>query len=121
MCGATYLVSITPGEVLGPDVLVRVLDALLKRRHVRPVLPMLVPEVISVEASKNHGRDDGTVSLLPWLAHAASFPALLSRYFSPLIFFLLPFPSSSTCSYASVAPNPGPRAAPGSPSRKHRS
>lgn len=89
---ATYLVSITPGEVLGPDVLVRVLDALLKRRHVRPVLPMLVPEVISVEASKNHGRDDGTVSLLPWLAHAASFPALLSRFFFSSDILLASFP-----------------------------
>jgi len=57
----TYLVSITPGEVLSPDVLVRVLDALLERGHVRPMLPMLVPEVVGVEAGEDDGGGDTAV------------------------------------------------------------
>jgi len=48
-----YLVTVPPGEVLGADVLVGVLDALLKGRHVRPMLPMLVPQDVGV-----YGRAD---------------------------------------------------------------
>lgn len=40
-----------------PDVLVWVLDALLQRRHVRPVLPVLVPENICVGAGPDQGGD----------------------------------------------------------------
>lgn len=78
------LVTVTPREVLGlitvdcqyfriytyicfkderggreggtyPDVLVRVLDTLLQRRQVRPMLPMLVPENVCVDAGANKG------------------------------------------------------------------
>jgi len=52
-----YLVTIAPREVAGADVLEGVLDALLQRGHVRPVLPMLSPEVVSVEAGEEEGRD----------------------------------------------------------------
>jgi hypothetical protein len=53
------LVSVTPAEVFGADVLVRVLGALFKRRKVRPMLPMLVPKVISVDSAQDERRDDG--------------------------------------------------------------
>lgn len=43
------LVAVTPREVLGADVLVRVLDTLLQRRHVAPVIPMLVPQNVRVD------------------------------------------------------------------------
>lgn len=45
-----------PGRC-SPDVLVGVLDALLQGRHVRPVLPMLVPEHIGVGTSPDQGGD----------------------------------------------------------------
>jgi hypothetical protein len=47
------LVTVAPRVVLGADVLVGVLNALLQRRHVVPVLPMLVPEVIGVDGGEN--------------------------------------------------------------------
>ena len=56
-----YLVTIAPGEVASADVLVGVLGALLKSGHVRPVLPVLVPEPVGVDAAKKKGRGDGAV------------------------------------------------------------
>lgn len=61
VAGVTYLVTVTPGEVAGADVLVGVLGTLLKRGHVRPVLPMLVPEVVGVHSRENESRGDGAV------------------------------------------------------------
>jgi hypothetical protein len=55
------LVAVSPGEVLGPDVLVGVLDALLERGHVAPVLPVLVPEVVGVVAREDDAGGDTTV------------------------------------------------------------
>ena len=49
--------------VLGANVLVRVLDTLLKRRHVRPVLPMLIPEHVGVHAAEKKGRGDAAVKV----------------------------------------------------------
>lgn len=49
------LVTISEGIVLGSDVLVRVLDALLQRRHVAPVLPVLVPQPVGVGTSGSEG------------------------------------------------------------------
>ena len=60
----TYLVTVSPREVLDTNVLVGVLGALLKRRHVLPVLPVLGPEVVGVEATTNQTGDDSTVSQL---------------------------------------------------------
>jgi hypothetical protein len=54
----TYLVTITPGVVLHTDVLVRVFRALLKRGHVLPVLPVLLPEVVGVDGAKDKARND---------------------------------------------------------------
>ena len=59
--GKTYLVTVAPREVAGADVLVGVLDTLLEGGHVRPVLPMLVPEVVGVEAGEEEGRGDAAV------------------------------------------------------------
>jgi hypothetical protein len=59
-CGAieTNLVTISPGEVLAADVLVGVLGTLLERGHVVPVLPVLVPQVVGVQATANQAGDD---------------------------------------------------------------
>ncbi|KAL2273449.1 hypothetical protein FJTKL_04515 [Diaporthe vaccinii] len=55
------LVAVSPGEVLGPDVLVGVLGALLQRGHVRPVLPVLRPQPVGVGAGEGEPGDAGTV------------------------------------------------------------
>jgi hypothetical protein len=54
----TYLVTVTEREVLHTDVLVRVLGALLERRHVVPVLPVLVPQVVGVKATADQAGDN---------------------------------------------------------------
>lgn len=74
------LVTIAPRKVLGlvaanvsirrmpkdrweayPDVLVGVLDALFQRRQVRPVLPVLIPENVCVDASADKGGNADAV------------------------------------------------------------
>lgn len=52
------LVSVSPEEVLGAEVLVRVLSALLKWLHVGPVLPVLVPENVGVGGSNDQSWDN---------------------------------------------------------------
>lgn len=59
----THLVSVAPEEVLGADVLVRILSSLLQRRQVRPVLPMLVPQDIGVQASNDQAREGHAVKV----------------------------------------------------------
>lgn len=56
------LVAIAPRVVLGADVLVGVLDALLQGGHVLPVLPVLGPEVVGVEACEQEAGEDSAVS-----------------------------------------------------------
>jgi len=51
----TNLVTITPEKVLRPDVLVRVLDLLLKRRSVGNVLPVLGPQAVCVDGGDAQG------------------------------------------------------------------
>lgn len=55
----TYLVTISPLVVLGANVLVGVLGALLQRRQVVPVVPMLVPQVVGVGTGEAKGGNDG--------------------------------------------------------------
>lgn len=57
------LVAISPKEVLGPDVLVRVLDLLLKRRLVRLVLPVLGPQAVGIDACEDERGDDNAASV----------------------------------------------------------
>lgn len=57
----THLVTVAPGEVLHADVLVGVLGALLQRGHVLPVLPVLLPEVVGVDAAADQAGNNGTV------------------------------------------------------------
>lgn len=57
----TYLVSVSPKEVLGADVLEGVLDALLERGHVRDVLPVLGPQTPGVDAGDAEGGDHNAV------------------------------------------------------------
>lgn len=61
MFRGTHLISITPVEVLGSDVLVWVFGSLLQRLHVLPVGPMLIPQDICV----------GTGNEQRWDSHAA--------------------------------------------------
>lgn len=56
----THLVTITPEEVLGPDVLVRVLGLLLQTGAVREVLPMLIPQVVGVDRTEDQDGRNGT-------------------------------------------------------------
>lgn len=58
------LVAVAPGVVLGADVLVGILDALLQRGHVRPVLPMLVPEAVGVDSGEQEAGEDSAISVL---------------------------------------------------------
>jgi len=52
------LVTISPEEVLGPKILVRIFDTLFQRWEVFPMLPMLVPQVPRVDASEDEAGDD---------------------------------------------------------------
>lgn len=58
------LITIAPEEVLRSDVLIRVFDSLLQRRHVLPVLPMLIPQVPGVDASEDEAGDDDAVGFV---------------------------------------------------------
>ena len=59
-----YLVTVTPLVVLGANVLVGVLSAILQSGHVAPVLPMLVPQVVGVGSGGNEAGGDAAISLL---------------------------------------------------------
>lgn len=52
------LVPIAEGEVLNTDVLIGVLGTLLERGHMLPVLPVLVPKVVSIDTAENQAGDD---------------------------------------------------------------
>lgn len=58
----TDLVTISPEVVLGPNVLVSILDTILESRLMLPVFPMLIPEVVSVDRCNNQSGRDNTVS-----------------------------------------------------------
>lgn len=60
----SHLITVSPRVVLHTDVLIGILGALLKRGHVLPVLPMLVPEVVGVDAAADQAGDDGAVEEL---------------------------------------------------------
>lgn len=63
----TNLISVSPKVILGSDVLIRVLGALLKRGLVLPVLPMFTPEVVGIDGCDDEGRGNDTVFGLRWL------------------------------------------------------
>lgn len=75
-----YFVSITPLVVLGTDVLIGVLGALLQRRHVSPVFPMGVPKPPSVDSGSKQARTDGAlvVSILVSVLYSVPFRASAS-------------------------------------------
>lgn len=58
------LVTVAPGEVLGADVLVGVLGALLQRGQVRLVLDVLLVAVVRVGQSSNDNGDGGAGMLV---------------------------------------------------------
>jgi hypothetical protein len=47
------LIPISPEKVLRPDVLVRILDPLFQGREMFPVLPMLGPQVVGIDAAED--------------------------------------------------------------------
>ncbi len=49
----TDLITITPAKVLRTKVLVRILGTLLQWRHMVPMLPMLIPQVPSIDRTKD--------------------------------------------------------------------
>lgn len=58
----TDLVTITPKEVLCSNILIRIFGTLLQRRQVFPMLPMLVPEIISIELCEYQSRNANTAT-----------------------------------------------------------
>jgi len=60
-----HLVTISPKEVPGPDVLVGVFDSLFQRRHVAPVLPMLVPQILRIDRAQDQTRYHNAFLLWP--------------------------------------------------------
>jgi hypothetical protein len=65
------LIPITPEEVLGPNILIRVLDSLLQRRQMLPMLPMLVPEVLGVDGAEDQAGDDDAGGMVSGCSHTA--------------------------------------------------
>lgn len=59
-----YLVTITPPEVLGADVLVWVLNLLLERSCVLCVLLMSIPSQLSVDGSEHKAGSRNAADLL---------------------------------------------------------
>lgn len=59
------LVTVTPLEVLGSNVLVGILSAILQRGHVAPVLPVLVPQVVGIGAGGNEAGSNTVDGDLP--------------------------------------------------------
>lgn len=78
------LVAVAPRVVLGADVLVGVLDALLQRGHVRPVLPVLGPEVVGVGAGEDQDGNDGAVVVGEMVSPRFSFVHFLLFRASPM-------------------------------------
>jgi len=60
----THLVTITPPEVLGADVLIAVLRLLRARDVMSDVLPVSVPAKLSIHASDDKGGDGNTIDEL---------------------------------------------------------
>lgn len=56
----TNLVTLAPLVVLGANVLVSVLGALLQRSHMVPMLPMSLPEDVGVDTSDDQARSNTT-------------------------------------------------------------
>ena len=55
---SAHLISISPEEVLCPKVLVWILDSLLQWRKMAPVLPMLIPQILCIDAPKDQAWYD---------------------------------------------------------------
>jgi hypothetical protein len=62
----TYLVTVTPEVVLGADVLEGVLGQLGLGRHVGLMLPMLEPQTVGVDTTKDDRGDDDAVLRNYW-------------------------------------------------------
>lgn len=74
----THLVTITPLEVLGAEVLVGILGALWQRRKVAPVLPVVSPQPVRVGSSNHKGRDNAALILSALYSLIQTDPAAFS-------------------------------------------
>jgi hypothetical protein len=74
----THLVTISPRVVLVANVLVWILDTLLKRRQVAPVLPMFVPQIPGIVSSKAESRNASTTELVSYTDHVTMRAAPMS-------------------------------------------
>ena len=90
-----HLVSITPEVVLGADVLVWVLGSLLQRLHVLPMRPMLVPQVVRIDAGdyqswNRHAIEVSSASsafLIRFRVPDSAPPHVLDRQLAPKVYF----------------------------------
>ncbi len=53
----TNLITIPPDIIFRPNILIRILRTLIQRRHMLPMLPMLRPQIVSVDAGDNQAGD----------------------------------------------------------------
>ena len=65
----THLIAVSQWEIFSSDILIRVLDSLLQRRQMLPVVPMLDPQVVGVDAAEDDAWDHHAdqVSFHPFL------------------------------------------------------
>ena len=61
----TDLVAIAPGVGLCADIHVGILDSFFQGRHVIPMFPVLIPQILRVERSYYQGRYNHTASCEP--------------------------------------------------------
>jgi hypothetical protein len=59
-----YLVTVAPEEVLGTDVLVRILGLVFRRRCMLQVLLVGIPSHLSVDTGEDEARDGDTANIL---------------------------------------------------------
>ena len=104
----SHLISITPKEVLGSKILVRVLRSLLQGLHMLPMTPMLIPQVIRVGARNQQARNRHTTNsqLLPSSRSPFARGSSLDGKFAPEIYHpvsFLPFTQSEAYHKPEVA------------------
>lgn len=54
------LVTVSPEEILHPDVLIWVFDTVFQRRQMFPMLPMLIPQVPGIDRPEDQARGNDT-------------------------------------------------------------
>lgn len=81
----TDLVAIAPREGFCSDVHVGILDSFLQGRHVLPMFPMLIPQILRVDGPYDKGRYDDTVRCEPVSPSWRPRGVILDTEFTPKI------------------------------------